>query len=99
MKRIEVLKNISREILDMQNILYANGWVEEIEKYLIENNFRKEVFYRYGCLETEYIRDGIYISLVNDLEIFIGDRMNTYVVIEQICNHKENKIQVVTRFE
>ena len=63
----KILKEMNKEIVEMQEMLYNKAWIPEFDKYLVENGYKKEI-YGYGTddYEIEYIKNNIHISLINE---------------------------------
>lgn len=100
MDKFDIIKSLNKEIVDIQGILYNNGWCEEIEEYLLNNGFKKRVVETYyENIEVTYIRGDINIEMVNDLEIYISYKNDLLLLIEDDTDYNTGSKKVSISFD
>ena len=89
-KRKDLLNSISCDIVNIQKILFDGGWHSEVEKYLLGNGYKKEIYID----EVQYIKDEINVVSCNDLEVSFYNGFYRLALIEQIEEKGEFTVKV-----
>lgn len=81
---IEVYKNINKEVVGIQELLYErSNYHDEIEEYLISCGYEKKVYVGYDYQEVLYIKDYYVVEIVNDIEVLFTHKNQTLCIIER----------------
>lgn len=81
---IELYKNINKEVVGIQELLYErSNWHDEIAEYLINCGYEKKIYVGYDFKEELYIKDYYVVEIVNDIEVLFTYKNQTLCIIER----------------